>query len=470
MDKDLFLQREPVYTVKQLSLLIKNSVEAMGYVHVRGEVSNAHLSHAGHFYFDLREENYSLAAVLFKSRTRPPEGFPKDGEKVEISGRLTTYEGKSQYQIIADVILRKGIGELREAVEKLKKKLREEGLFEESLKKSLPLLPRRIGIVTSPTGAAIMDIIRTIRRRNSSVHLFLYPVRVQGEGAEDEITRGIVAFNRWGKVDVLIVGRGGGSFEDLMAFNTEKVARAIFSSKIPVISAVGHEIDFTISDFVADLRAATPTAAAELVIRSREELREKIDSISKSLISILRALVNRRRRQFLELERGLRYAEAGFLNVFRDYDRIYERLINSLSKVLEARRRGLSFLTMNLLRISPTGRAAKRVNGLRERLMEYSPGLRMSAYKEKLSSLKEKSDRAILQRFDSANREIEKFQAQLRMLSPFSVLERGYSIVLKESKIVKDSTQLKRGDEINVKLSRGGFIAKVKGNWTLPFD
>lgn len=472
MDEDLklLLEKQPVYTVKQLSLIIKNEIEKLGFVYVRGEVSNAHLSHAGHFYFDLREENYTIAVVLFKSRTRGMVRFPKDGEKVEVGGRLTTYEGKSQYQIIADVVVQRGLGELREAVEKLKRKLMAEGLFDESFKKPLPLLPRRIGVVTSPHGAAIMDIIRTIRRRNSSVHIFLYPVKVQGEGAEDEIARGIEVFNRWGQVDVIIVGRGGGSFEDLMAFNTEKVARAIFSSKIPVISAVGHEVDFTIADFVADLRAATPTAAAELVIKSREELKEKLSAIEANLISMLKALVNRRRREFLEAERGLRSTETRFFNVLRDYDRIYERLLRSLPRALEVKRRRLSTLTMALLRISPTGTASKRVLELRERLLKFSPALRVSAYRDRLKNLGIRMNKAFSLSSERRKNELEKFVSQLRMLSPYSVLERGYSIVLKDTKVVKDSAQVKRGDRLEIRLHKGRLDAQVKGTWTLPVD
>ncbi|MCD6454648.1 MAG: exodeoxyribonuclease VII large subunit [Candidatus Aminicenantes bacterium] len=469
-DLDLLLEKQQVYTVKQLSLIIKNEIEKLGYVYVRGEVSNAHLSHAGHFYFDLREENYTISVVLFKSRTRGLIRYPKDGEKIEVGGRLTTYEGKSQYQIIADVLVQRGIGELREAVEKLKKKLMAEGLFAEEHKKPLPLLPRRIGVVTSPHGAAIMDIIRTIRRRNSAVHIFLYPVRVQGEGAEDEIARGIEIFNRWGQVDVIIVGRGGGSFEDLMAFNTEKVARAIFASEIPVISAVGHEVDFTIADFVADLRAATPTAAAELVIKSRQELKEKLDAIEANLISMLKALINRRRREFLEAERGLRAIETRFFNILRDYDRIYERLIHSLPRSLETKRRRLSSLTLSLLRISPTSQATRKIMQLRERLTAASPSSRVAFYREKLRGFENQLSRTITISLEKREKELEKFVSQLRMLSPYSVLERGYSIVLKDKKVIKDSAQVKKGDRIEIKLHKGKLDAQVKGTWTLPIE
>ena len=469
-DLDLLLEKQQVYTVKQLSLIIKNEIEKLGYVYVRGEVSNAHLSHAGHFYFDLREENYTISVVLFKSRTRGLIRYPKDGEKIEVGGRLTTYEGKSQYQIIADVLVQRGIGELREAVEKLKKKLMAEGLFAEEHKKPLPLLPRRIGVVTSPHGAAIMDIIRTIRRRNSAVHIFLYPVRVQGEGAEDEIARGIEIFNRWGQVDVIIVGRGGGSFEDLMAFNTEKVARAIFASEIPVISAVGHEVDFTIADFVADLRAATPTAAAELVIKSRQELKEKLDAIEANLISMLKALINRRRREFLEAERGLRAIETRFFNILRDYDRIYERLIHSLPRSLETKRRRLSSLTLSLLRISPTSQATRKIMQLRERLTAASPSSRVAFYREKLRGFENQLSRTITISLEKREKELEKFVSQLRMLSPYSVLERGYSIVLKDKKVIKDSAQVKKGDRIEIKLHKGKLDAQVKGTWILPIE
>ncbi len=470
-EKDLLFETQKVYTVKQLSLLIKGEIEKIGYVFVKGEVSNAHLSHSGHFYFDLREENYTLAVVLFKSRTRGLLRFPKDGEKVEVGGRLTTYEGKSQYQIIADVVVQRGIGELREAVEKLKKKLMAEGLFEPEHKKPLPLLPRRIGVVTSPHGAAIMDIIRTIRRRNSSVHIFLYPARVQGEGAEDDIVRGIEAFNRWGKVDVIIVGRGGGSFEDLMAFNSEKVARAIFASSIPVISAVGHEVDFTIADFVADLRAATPTAAAELVIKSRQELAEKLDSLEKSLGSLLENLINRRTRHLLELEKALRRSEAYFYNLFRDYDRLYERLLSSPAKFIEAKRRKLSSLSMRILRASPVMGAEKKIRALREKLLRASPMGKIKVYRERLESLYGRLRRGMEGEIMANKNKLTAAEKNLRMLSPYSVLERGYSIVLKkDGSVVRDVAQLRKGERVKVRLHRGGFSSKVEDLWSLPLD
>ncbi len=469
-EKALTFEPPQVYTVKQLSLLIKGEIEKIGYVFVRGEVSNAHLSHSGHFYFDLREENYTIAVVLFRSRTKGMLRFPKDGEKVEVGGRVTTYEGKSQYQIIADVVVQRGVGELREAVERLKRKLMAEGLFEPEHKKPLPLLPRRIGVVTSPHGAAIMDIIRTIRRRNSSVHIILYPVRVQGEGAEEDIVRGIEAFNRWGKVDVIIVGRGGGSFEDLMAFNSEKVARAIFASKIPVISAVGHEVDFTIADFVADLRAATPTAAAELVIKSREELAEKLSSLQKALSSSLEALVNRRTRQLLELERALRRSEVFFYNTFRDFDRIYERLLSSLRKFVEAKRRRLSSLSMRILKTSPVGGAEKRVRNLKERLLRLSPSGRVKVFGEKLDSLSLRLNKGMERKVLQTKNSLDALEKNLRMLSPYAVLERGYSIVMKDGKVVKDVAQIKRGQKVKVRLHRGGFLSKIEDLWSLPLD
>ncbi len=469
-EKDLLFETQRVYTVKQISLLIKGEIEKIGYVFVRGEVSNAHLSHSGHFYFDLREENHTLAVVLFKNRTRGMLRLPKDGEKVEVGGRLTTYEGKSQYQIIADVVVQRGIGELREAVEKLKKKLMAEGLFEPEHKKPLPLLPRRIGVVTSPHGAAIMDIIRTIRRRNSSVHIFLYPARVQGEGAEDDIVRGIEAFNRWGEVDVIIVGRGGGSFEDLMAFNSERVARAIFASRIPVISAVGHEVDFTIADFVADLRAATPTAAAELVIKSREELAEKLNSLHRALSSSLEALVNRRTRQLLELERALRRSEVLFYNTFRDFDRIYEGLLNSLGRFVEAKRRKLSSLSMRILKTSPVVGAEKRVRNLKERLLKLSPAGRVKLLREKVEGSHLRLNRGMREKLERSKATVESLEKNLRMLSPYSVLERGYSIVMKDGKVVRDAAQLGKGDRVKVKLHRGGFLSRVEDLWSLPLD
>ena len=261
------------YTVTEITRRIKQLLEGgFASIVVQGEISNFKRHTSGHLYFTLKDEGAQIAGVMWRSRAAGLSLMPEDGMKVVVTGRLTVYEVRGNYQIDATSIRPLGIGELQIAFEKLKQKLSEEGLFDEEKKVPLPEFPERIGIVTSPTGAAIRDMLNVLRRRFPGLMVVLNPARVQGAGAAEDIARAIDEFNAYAGVDVLIVGRGGGSLEDLWAFNEEAVARAIARSRIPVVSAVGHEIDFTIADFVADLRAPTPSAAAELVVRDRRAL------------------------------------------------------------------------------------------------------------------------------------------------------------------------------------------------------
>ncbi len=267
------LADEPCYSVSELTREIRHLLEShYPFVWVQGEISNFTHHTSGHMYFSLKDDQAQINCVMWRSRNHGLYFTPRDGMKVTVNARLTLFEKRGIYQLDVYQILPAGAGELQIAFEQLKKRLREEGLFSDEYKKPIPPYPERIGIVTSPTGAAIRDLVTVLRRRFPAIEIVLRPVRVQGEGAAREIASAIREFNTYGQVDVLIVGRGGGSLEDLWAFNEEVVARAVFDSKIPVISAVGHEVDFTICDFVADLRAPTPSAAAELAVRSREEL------------------------------------------------------------------------------------------------------------------------------------------------------------------------------------------------------
>lgn len=264
---------EKVWTVTELTRSVKENLEeAFPAIWVEGELSNFLLHSSGHRYFSLKDENAQLRCTIWRAVGQNLSFEPEDGIKVHAFGNLTVYEKRGEYQLNVLKLLPVGRGALEIAFQKLKEKLFKEGLFDEAHKKPLPEFPERIGIVTSPTGAAIQDMLKIFRRRFPPVELFLYPAQVQGERAKEEIAGGIRAFNEWGGVEVIIIGRGGGSLEDLWAFNEEEVAQAIYASRIPVVSAIGHEIDFTISDFVADLRAPTPSAAAEMVVPDKEEL------------------------------------------------------------------------------------------------------------------------------------------------------------------------------------------------------
>ncbi len=475
---------ERVLTVKELTQLLKDTIETFGYVRVEGEVSNFKISQLHHWYFDLRDGNCSIAIVVFRSDTIWINYRPKNGDRVVVRGKLTVYEPRSQYQIVADRIERVGIGQLREAVEKLKEKLLKEGLFDPAHKKPLPLFPRRIGIVTSPRGAAIMDIIRTVKRRNSNVHLILYPVKVQGEGAALEIAHAIEVFNRWGQVDVIIVGRGGGSFEDLMAFNEEIVARAIFASKIPIISAVGHEVDFTISDLVADVRAATPTAAAELVVKTRESLEEKIFHLTRTLQTLVKARISEAKNRFFSNENRFMSIRNSFLNQLRYYEVLYERLLNSVNSLLRKRASRIEFLIRRLITMYPSRRIRKFIEELRSRMRVALVGLlraKEKAFADKIQRLTKCSPQERFLRLSYQTQILEKhlvmgmverlkeeknrffqLESSLQMLSPYKVLERGYAIVFKNGKVVKDTGDLQVGESVRVKLSKGQFSALVE--------
>lgn len=285
-----------ILTVSQLSRQIKDLLEgAFPEVWVEGEISNLSAPHSGHIYFTLKDEQSQVRAVLFRSAQRHLRFLLEQGMQVICRGRLGVYEPRGEYQLIAEYVEPKGIGALQKAFEELKAKLAKEGLFERERKKPLPVLPRRIGIITSPTGAAIRDILQVIRRRHPRVEILIHPVPVQGVEAAPAIVEAIRFFNRERTADVLIVGRGGGSLEDLWAFNEETVARAIAASQIPVISAVGHETDYTIADFVSDLRAPTPSAAAELVVESDMHLRDTVRSLQSRLAMSIQQQVARYR-------------------------------------------------------------------------------------------------------------------------------------------------------------------------------
>ncbi len=393
--------RERVYSVSALTGLIKHRLET-GFprVWVEGEVSNLRRPQSGHLYFTLKDERSRLAVVIFRSAAAGIGFELEEGLRIVVRGRITVYPPRGNYQLLASAAEPKGLGALQLALEQLKKKLEAEGLFAAERKLPIPPFPRRIGIVTSPTGAAIRDILQVVNRRFAGLKILINPARVQGSEAAGEIARAIDEFNRIGGVEVLIVGRGGGSLEDLWAFNEEAVVRAIARSRIPVISAVGHEIDWTLADLAADLRAPTPSAAAELVVSRKDDLLENVNSLARRLeLSRSFAWENRRRR----LERA---SGSPFLS---DPSRLlipYQQRIDDL--------------------IGQLGRI---------------PPLRARFYRQRLESL----------------------VSRLEALSPLNVLSRGYSITRgRDGKIIRDSAALKAGREVVTTLSRGSFVSVVR--------
>lgn len=318
-----------IYTVSELTSSIKSILEdSFPHIWVEGEISNFKSHSSGHFYFTLRDGRSELKCVFFRSDNEKIKFEIKDGMLVYCSGRISIYEKQGAYQLYVSSMEPKGMGALQLAFEQLKEKLFKEGLFDESHKKPIPLLPDRIGIITSPTGAAIKDILHVLNKRFSNVEIIIHPVKVQGDGAKEEIVCAIEDFNKFDNIDVIIVGRGGGSSEDLWAFNEEIVARAIYNSKIPIISAVGHEIDWTISDFVADVRAATPSVAAELVIAKKSELIERLGYYEEKLKDFPLDIVREYEQRIDEYADGLALR-------FRHYLELKEERFNMLAEKIE---------------------------------------------------------------------------------------------------------------------------------------
>jgi len=445
MDQAGWQSFRSLYTVSQLTAEIKTLLEEhLEHLWVEGEISNLRLPSSGHFYFTLKDEAAQVRAVMFKFQNRLLKFEPADGLQVICYGRLSVYEPRGEYQIIVDYMEPKGLGALQLAFQQLKEKLAQEGLFDGAHKKPLPPFPQKIGIVTSPTGAAIHDILQIIDRRFANVHILLYPVRVQGAGAAQEIARAIDELNQYPGVDVIIVGRGGGSLEDLWAFNEEVVARAIFDSGIPIISAVGHEIDFTIADFVADLRAPTPSAAAELVVKNKLELARVLESLETRLGNSVRASLKPRRERLLSLLHRLSDPRRKLSDQRLRLDDLFSRLPNSMRQSLGRRSEGLKGKIESLFLLSPS-----------RRIVENSH--RLSLAFQRLPLAMRGTQRLFRQR-------LEGHMGKLQTLSPLSILERGYSIsrLLPGKEIIRRASVLKEEDRISVRVHRGEFIARVE--------
>src|SRR5246500_623657 len=396
---------------------------------VTGEISNCHEAQSGHIYCTLKDERAQVRCVCFKNQLRTMKFRPEDGLHVTVRGSITVYESRGEYQIYIETIEPVGLGALQLAFEQLKKRLEAEGLFNVSRKKPLPLLPSRIGLITSPRGAAVRDVVRILRRRFRNVHLTVYPVRVQGDGASTEIVRAVRFFNRQKTVDVLILARGGGSLEDLWSFNEEIVARAIFASEIPVISGVGHETDFTIADFVADVRASTPSAAAELVVQTRREFDKHLADLQDSLGSLVRyrLLALSRRVHELAGRRGFQRP----LDVLRQRrqraDELTSRLALGLKARLETSRRRFTAAHLRIARFDFRAKIA----ALRRRFEKLGNELGVSI--ERLLRLKRER--------------WQRLALQLQERSPLKVLERGYAIATDAAgNLLRDAAQVALGD------------------------
>jgi exodeoxyribonuclease VII large subunit len=435
-----------VWTVREIVASVRAAVEReYSDTWIEGEISNFRAPDSGHLYFTLKDGNAQIKVVMFRSSARLLRFRPGDGMQVVLRGRVTVYEDRGELQIAAEHIEPKGAGALQIAFEQLKKKLAAEGLFEAGRKRALPALPARIGLVTSPQAAALRDILQILRRRHHSVNVVIYPAQVQGETAAAEVAAGVRYFSRTGGVEVVIVARGGGSAEDLAAFNDEALARAVAGSAVPVISAVGHETDFTIIDFVADVRAATPSAAAELVIRSRQEVEEQVERLGGRLEKAMRYRLLMGRQQLTEMAQHGAFGRMMEL-IRRRQQRVDDlafRLAHAERDVLERKRRKFEALGATVRHYD----LRRVLAGMRREL---------DARSEAMAGA---TRNLLLQR----RGRLERLQASLEALSPVAILERGYALVFDAAgNLLKDATQVAAGDSIEARLAKGRVRAKVE--------
>lgn len=413
-------------SVSQLTRYIKYKIDNdvnLNEVFLKGEISNFKAHSRGHFYFTLKDEGSRINAIMFASQTKKIKFMPQDGMKVLVTGKISVFEANGGYQIYVNEMLEDGVGNLYIAYEQLKKKLEKEGLFNKDHKKEIPHIPKRVGVVTAPTGAAIKDIISTIKRRWPLTEIYLFPSLVQGEDAKEDIVKQIKkAENFYLPLDTLIVGRGGGSIEDLWPFNEEIVARAIYECKVPTISAVGHEIDFTIADFVADLRAPTPTGAAEMAVPQLSDMKNYLNQVNIRLNNTINNKINNNKRKLNDIMAR---------NIFKNPMIIYEKKELYFDSILER----LKFSLKNL-----TSAKEKELIKVKNSYILKNP-----------HQLLEKKGNKYLQ-----------LVSKLETLSPLLTLQRGYTMTKKEGKVITKSTDLKKKDIIEIAFSDGTVNAEIK--------
>lgn len=393
----------------------------LNYVYIKGEISNLKFHTRGHLYFSLKDENSKINAVMFNYKNMNIDFVPEDGMNVLVKGKISVFVNGGSYQITVTNMKQDGIGNLYILFEELKKKLKNEGLFDEEHKKKLPRIPKKIGVITASTGAAVRDIISTINRRFPLAEIILFPSLVQGTGAKENLVKMIETADK-SDVDVIILGRGGGSIEDLWAFNEEIVARAVYNAKKPIVSAVGHEIDFTICDFVADLRAPTPTGAAELVVPSKLEIQKYLSDYNSRLLSVITSKISTYKITLKKLESSY---------ILNNPKSMYEVEEQKLDSILE------------------------KLGSLMGHTLEKS--------KLKLENLTKNITPNILYKLDKNKSHLETLEQKLELLNPENILKKGYSLTIKDGKIITNVSELKDGDTITTKLSIGTINSKVIG-------
>ena len=434
------------YTITALNRAIKNMFdekEQLHHIYLKGEISNFKHHSRGHLYFTLKDENSRISAVMFATATRNLNFEPEDGMKVLVCGRVTVYEATGGYQIYVEEMNLDGIGNLYLEYERLKKQLEGEGLFRKDLKKPIPRFPKRIGIITAPTGAAIRDILSTIKRRYPICETILFPALVQGVGAKESIVEQLNRAQEY-DLDVIICGRGGGSIEDLWAFNEEIVARAIFASKIPIISAVGHEVDFTIADFVADLRAPTPTGAAEMAVPNLVDLNNILNQYRIRSNEAINNTIKINSRKLEELKNS--FILRNPMSLYEIKEQKLDGLIDSLNKIMNVK------LTEYKVRL----------NNVKSSYILKNPLGIYEVKKETIAKYVDSIKKIIINVINTNNYNYKILVNKLELLNPLNILGKGYSLVTYNGEVISDSIKVKKGDNINIKLSKGNIKAEVK--------
>jgi exodeoxyribonuclease VII large subunit len=432
-------------TVTELTQQIKDLLEIkFSEVWVEGEISNLRIPPSGHLYFTLKDEFSQIRAVFFKMQARTLRYMPEEGLQVICRGRIGVYEKRGDYQLILDAMEPRGMGVLQLAFLQLKERLEKEGLFDPVHKKPIPMVPEKIGIITSPTGSVIQDMLHILDRRFKNIQVLLYPVRVQGEGASEEIIKGIDYFNKQGEVDVIILGRGGGAFEDLWAFNEEGVARAIYDSNIPIISAVGHETDYTISDFVADLRAPTPSAAAELAVKNKQEIQKMLSYFKNRIRSQIEQTLQEYQSNLSHLRKGLINPQRRIETYLLRTDELSSRLALLASRMLKRHR--------------------EKALHVQERIFLRHPIQTINNLRQWISQRHDRAEMKVRHRVELEMQRVNGIRGKLESLSPLAILKRGYSITrsLPSLKILRDAAGLREGDRVEVKLFQDTLFCGIE--------
>ncbi len=439
------MENNKYITVSQLNKYLKYKIDNdpnLGIVFLKGEISNFKNHTRGHFYFTLKDDTSRINAIMFQGNASKIPFLPVDGMKVLVSGRVSVYEQSGSYQLYVDTMLEDGVGSLYLAFNQLKEKLEKEGLFRADHKKNIPKIPEKIGIITAPTGAAIKDILSTIKRRFPLVETILFPALVQGEYAKDDIVKKIKLANTY-DLDVLIIGRGGGSIEDLWPFNEEIVARAIYESKIPIISAVGHEIDFTIADFVADKRAPTPTGAAEMAVPDKKDLLVYLEQVNIRLEKSLTNKLKIYKEKLISLENSqvLKNPKRILEVKEQNFDLLYEKLLKEIKIILTSKKESLNLLKSCFIFKNPNILIIDKIYTYNDLIKNINKQI------EKIISNKQNSYLNLL--------------SKVEVLNPITTIKRGYSIVKINNKTITSIKKVKKGDKITNQISDGNIISEV---------